>query len=148
MSNRSATAKDEFPEAYAAPRGFVQQQEKTLERPEFEVHPLDGTYTRHIREYVREKDEDTGRISFRLVEEQVQEAAGYIVFFARGHSIHVKDDKELARLGLNRQPGVINLKTHERVGANVVPTLKELAGAQALSKHPGERAGPTVASEE
>src|SRR5262245_39209111 len=40
----------------------------------------------------------------------VEEPAGYLVYFPRGHVIRLKDKEELRRYGLDGQPPIVNLQ--------------------------------------
>jgi hypothetical protein len=45
-----------------------------------------------------------------LKTKMVEEPAGYLVYFPRGHVIRLKDKDELRRYGLDGQPPVVNLQ--------------------------------------
>lgn len=77
--------------------------------PAFEVEELSGKVKRTKYKY---EERDTGRqdakgnpIKSHVMREYTEEVpAGYMVYFARGHSIRVTSDLELRRLGLDRSP--------------------------------------------
>jgi hypothetical protein len=77
--------------------------------PAFEVEELSGKVTRTKYKY---EERDTGRTDAKgnpikshvMKEFTEEEPAGYMVYFARGHSIRVPNDLELKRLGLDRSP--------------------------------------------
>ena len=117
---------------YFAPRGFSQDADRNV-RPEFEVHPLEGVVKRESLKYVRTKDEDTGKVHFELKKALVEEPAGFMVYFARGHSIRVKTVEELGRLGLQRQPGLVDIKTLEMIPGQPVQSLAHLSQARAMA---------------
>ena len=39
----------------------------------------------------------------------VEEPAGFLVYFPRGHVIRIKDEKQLRHYKLNREPEIVNL---------------------------------------
>jgi len=77
--------------------------------PAFEVEEIPGKVKRTKYKY---DERDTGRtdakgnpIKSHVMKEYTdEEPAGYMVYFARGHSIRVRNDVELRRLGLDRSP--------------------------------------------
>lgn len=77
--------------------------------PAFEVEELSGKRTVTKFKY---EERDTGRTDAKgnpikshvMKEYTEEESPGYMVYFARGHSIHVPNDKEMRRLGLDRSP--------------------------------------------
>lgn len=96
-------------------------------QPKFRVHELEGTMSQEIIDYVP-KQIQTGAVQlangktekqFKIVRErvirQVQQAAGYLVMMARGHSIRVKSKQDLQRLGFAETPPLIDMETGEEV---------------------------------
>jgi hypothetical protein len=45
-----------------------------------------------------------------LKTKMVEEPAGYLVYFPRGHVIRLKDKESLRQYGLDRQPPIVNLQ--------------------------------------
>lgn len=45
-----------------------------------------------------------------LTEKYIEQPAGYLVYFPRGHVIRIKDKKELMHYGLHKEPNIINLQ--------------------------------------
>lgn len=77
--------------------------------PAFEVEEIPGKVKRTKYMY---EERDTGRTDAKgnpikshiMKSKTVEEPGGYMVYFARGHSIRVRNDAELHRLGLDRSP--------------------------------------------
>jgi hypothetical protein len=65
------------------------------------VVPLEGTVTRSQTRW--SKDEG-------IHQEDVEEPAGYLIFFPRGHCLRLRSEAELARYGLDRDPKFVDLK--------------------------------------
>lgn len=93
-------------------------------RPRYEVERLEGEVTEtHV---VREDG--------RNVEKEVKVPAGYMVYFPAGHSIRVRDDEELKRLGYD-QPAELIDEDGEVVGTTQQMSLKKnVAARSAASK--------------
>ncbi len=71
------------------------------ERYEVEKAPDGATYKRKVARYNKTK---------KTVEyEEVEAPMGYIVHFPRGHTLHVRDDAHLARLGFDKPAGMTDL---------------------------------------
>lgn len=60
-----------------------------------------GTVKREVTTYTKEKGLQT---------KMVEEPAGYLVYFPRGHVIRLKNKEELRRYGLDGRPPIINLE--------------------------------------
>lgn len=71
-------------------------------KPAFSVEILEGTRKRTVCK----RDPEKG---FRY--EDVEEPAGYLVTFPRGHSIRVKDKQELQRLGFTEALPIVDMST-------------------------------------
>ena len=82
---------------------FVAAPRQDKYRPAFVVEKLEGTYTRKVY-----KKTDMG-----LEQSTVEEPNGYMVTFLKGHSIHVKDEVELARLGITNYVPIIDTSSPE-----------------------------------
>ena len=75
------------------------------QRPRFEVEELSGTRKHTIREMVIKEAAIPGRapkISWEAKE--VEEPAGFMVYFPNGHSFRVRTKEELERLKLDGNP--------------------------------------------
>lgn len=93
-------------------------------RPRYEVERLEGTV---IETHVVREDG-------RNVEKEVEVPAGYMVYFPAGHSIRVRTDEELKRLGYD-QPAELIDEDGEVVGTTQQMSLKKnVAARSAASK--------------
>jgi hypothetical protein len=82
-------------------------------KPRYEVERVDDTVTEtHIM-----------REDGRNVEKKVEVPYGYNVYFAAGHSIRVRTDAELKRLGYDQPPELID-EDGEVVGTTAQMSLK------------------------
>lgn len=70
-------------------------------RLEFVVVPLEGKVKRRVTKWAK-KDGLTSKI--------VEEPAGFMVYFPRGHALRIKDKATLAHYRLDRQPKIINIQ--------------------------------------
>lgn len=68
-------------------------------RPAFTVKKLDGKASREILSFDK---------SGKKVVNTVEEDAGYLVKFPKGHSIRVRSDADMKRLGFDRTVPLIN----------------------------------------
>jgi hypothetical protein len=66
------------------------------------VQPIEGTVKRPQMQW------DKKQRSFQPV--MVEEPAGFLVYFPRGHVIRIKDLKTLTHYGLNKQPRIMEMK--------------------------------------
>lgn len=89
-------------------------------KPRFEVEAVDDTV---MEKRVVRKDG-------RNIEEQVEVPYGFNVYFPAGHSIRVKDEDELKRLGFDHAPELID------ENGDVVGTTQ-----MSLKRHSQRRAG-------
>lgn len=85
-------------------------------KPAFVVQRIQGKYERTVVRY--SKDENKKPVRNEEVEEFED---GYMVYFPRGHSIFVKTDKELERLGFANQPDLIDMNSGDIVGQLGIP---------------------------
>ncbi len=77
----------------------------------FVVRKLDGDVTRERMEVKVIKGKGPKKTDRHELERvSAEEPAGYMVYFPRGHAIRCKDDRALARHGLNREPELVNLE--------------------------------------
>lgn len=65
------------------------------------VRALPGTVKRTVCKWTKEDG---------LTTEEVEQPAGFIVYFPRGHALRFKNTAELARYGLDKKPKMINLQ--------------------------------------
>ena len=89
---------------------FVAVNEQSRVRPAFTVKKLDGvvTHTKHIFDKKENK----------IKSKQVEEPAGYLVTFAKGHSIRCKDQEHLEKIGAGlRMIPLVDTDTGEEKGA-------------------------------
>jgi hypothetical protein len=89
--------------------------------PAFEVEEMNGTETvmqyQYVNEYVLDddgtelRDADNHRImkSRERKEVAVEQPRGWMVYFPRGHSVHVRTRKEMQRLGYLDAPQRVDL---------------------------------------
>lgn len=96
--------------------------EKNL--PSYEVHDYTGQQVETKRKVFEKQEDET----LLMKEETVREDAGYMVYFPNGHSVRVRNKKELERL--NIKPGkakIVNMDTAEEAeGASAEGQLKKL----------------------
>lgn len=103
---------------YFAPRGHTAQEEMRV-LPEFQVVPLEGTRKKKVYNYetvVEKEDEKTGGTKKfrRRVEKEVEEPAGYMVYFPKKGSVRLSE-AELKAHKLHRRPGLVDLETGEKI---------------------------------
>lgn len=84
------------------------QMHMTGSRLEFVVVPIEGTVKR--LKYRFDGKTKGGKGGKGLVRELVEEPAGYMVYFPRGHVLRIRDKKTLRHHGLDREPHLISLK--------------------------------------
>ena len=83
-------------------------------KPRYEVEFVDETVTE--THYVRKDG--------RNEETQVEVPYGYNVYFPAGHSIRVRTDAELKRLGFDKPAELVDEETGDVVGSTAQSTLK------------------------
>lgn len=83
-------------------------------RPRFEVHPYDGPDVEDgkVNRTHYKWDEEKRQ----MIKETVEEDAGFIVYSPSGNSVRIRDEKELRRLGFNRNPELIDMDSGDVVG--------------------------------
>jgi len=108
---------------------------QTAERfsPRFQVEKLEGKLKKKVFQYKVSKDPITDRIIRKRVESDIEVDAGYMVYTAKGGSIHFWLHKALVAAGFGKPSEIIDTETGE-----VVPTqqytLKELVTANHMKK--------------
>lgn len=75
--------------------------------------PLQGKVKREqctMEERQSGKNRDgSPRIMHTLTRKDVEEPAGYMVYFPRGHAIRVRNLDDLKRYGLDKKPNIVNI---------------------------------------
>lgn len=66
-----------------------------------DLHETVGTVKRQVTTWTKKDG---------LKTKQVEEPAGYLVYFPRGHVIRLKNKEELRHYGLDGQPPIVNLQ--------------------------------------
>ena len=90
-------------------RQFIAVQQQNRIKPAFTVKKLHGTVDHKIHAFDKENN--------KIVEKVVQEDAGYLVKFARGHSIRCRDEAHLKRIGAGlRMVPLVDTETGEIKG--------------------------------
>ena len=73
----------------------------------FVVVPQEGSVRRPVHKF----DKKGGGLQVK----DVEEPAGFLVYFPRGHTIRIRTRKELVHYGLHKDPPIINLRgLHDR----------------------------------
>lgn len=105
-------------------------------KPRFEVHKLDGKVKHTIYEKAPKGDE--GKFG-GFVAKEVEEDAGYMVYFPTGASIRVRTEDELIRLGFAKDPELVDMESGDIVGvANVsLKARSDQMTNNSRTKHPG-----------
>lgn len=99
--------------------------------PAYEVHPFKGKYT------VVECKLDPK--SKQIVSKEVEREGGFMVYFPKGHSIHVRDEATLRALGYHRPAKIIDMETGDEEG-EVQPTLAQRSASMTRTAKSGSRA--------
>lgn len=83
--------------------------------PRFQIEKIDEPFVKTvIRSHKNEKGEHE-----KFEREEVEYEGGYMAYFPQGHSIHVRDDKTLAQLGLDGDPTLVDMESGENVPGGV-----------------------------
>lgn len=82
----------------------------------FEVYPIEGQVTKTIYNY---KDG-------KRIETEVEEDAGFMVYFPQGHSIRVATREELNALGFGGSASLVDMDTGDVVVQGQNGSLKQL----------------------
>lgn len=96
-------------------------------KPRFEVEELEGTRKRTI--YKSEKDDKGKHMQF--VAEEIDEPAGFMVYFPSGSSIRIATREELERLEFADPAGYVDMDSGEAVEPATSVSLKELSRRKA-----------------
>lgn len=101
---------------------YLSQMQAMDVRKPYEVYPLPGSVkkTKRSIKAVGEKTLANGksRTIYRHFTEEVTEPAGFIVKFPFGHSIRVRSQEELERLGFHLVPGLVSMVTGDVILPN------------------------------
>ena len=90
-------------------------------KPRFEVEKLEGKLNRTV---VRPKMDDKGRLLGGFNSEEIEQDAGWMVYFPSGSSIHVWTKDEMARQGFLSDPHLVNMETGDDAGPMANTSLK------------------------
>lgn len=71
-------------------------------RLSYVVVEQEGTVRRHVHKWKK------GGLGISVID--VEEPAGFLVYFPRGHVIRIKDKKELHHYKLDREPQIVNMQ--------------------------------------
>lgn len=104
-------------------------------KPRFEVHKLEGKVKHTIYEKAPKGEE--GKFG-GFTPKEVEEDAGYMVYFPTGASIRVRTEGELINLGFARDPELVDMESGDVVGvANTsLKARSDQLTAGGRSKHP------------
>jgi hypothetical protein len=73
----------------------------------YQVEPAVGEYTRTVREWVPAKDGKRGK----FVTKQVKAKRGWMTYLPNGCAVHITNETELVRLGLDKDPLLVDPET-------------------------------------
>lgn len=111
----------------------------------FEVHPYMGPDVnedgRVVRSHITTNDKKR-----QMETEDVEEDAGYMVYFPSGSSIRVRDDDELRRLGFSGEPELVDMETGEIQEGPADTSLKAHSERTTKPSKP-KKLEPTLANE-
>jgi len=82
-------------------------------KPAFEVEILEGTIPRQI----------VKMIEGEMITETIEEPRGYMVYFPSGHSIRVRNHKDLVSLGFEKAPNLVDMESGDEL---TLPTQRSL----------------------
>ena len=83
-------------------------------KPAFEVEILEGTVKREI----------VTMVEGELETSTIEEPRGYMIYFPSGHSIRVRNHKELTKLGFHTAPNLVDMDSGDAVSAPSQRSLK------------------------
>jgi hypothetical protein len=89
-------------------------------KPNFIVQRQEGPFTKKVLRFVK-KDIGGGKIINEKVIEEKVFTHGYMVAFPKGHTVFVETDAELARLGFDSTPNIIDMDTGDVVSSLGIP---------------------------
>jgi len=83
-------------------------------KPAFEVEILEGTIPRQVVKMV------DGEMSTEIIDEP----RGYMVYFPSGHSIRVRNHKDLVSLGFEKAPNLVDMDNGDELTLHSHRSLK------------------------
>ena len=90
-------------------------------KPKFETHKLDGTKKKSIAKPLKDENgKSLGGFEF----EEIEVDAGWMVYFPSGSSIHVWTEKELTRLGFNRDAPLVDMDSGDETAPVTTQSLR------------------------
>jgi hypothetical protein len=94
--------------------------------PKYEVEKLEGKVTRTITKYT-----DDG-----FQHEEVEEDAGYMIYFPSGASMRARNAEHLRILGIDPSvvPGLVDMETGEEVPQPERRSLKQVAASKSTGR--------------
>lgn len=95
-------------------------------KPKYEVHEIEEEVPHTIWSF----DEKTGEMR----SDTTQEAGGFMVYFPTGSSIRVRNVSELARLGFNKPPTLVDMETGDEVAVPKLTSLKSRSEQKTSNK--------------
>jgi hypothetical protein len=110
--------------------------------PRFEVEEIEGTVTVMIATPQRRKNNAGKSVSNGFNFEPKEVDGGFMVYFPAGHSIRVKDEQELQRLGFMGPAPLVDMNTGEIVPVSPNVSLKDRAGRKTSNRRRIEHVAP------
>lgn len=119
-------------------------------RPEFQVEVLKGKFKRPITKLVQDVKQvgHTGEKSIivtRMVHEEVEFDTLYMLYFPQGHSMGIPGDdvEQLTRVGVFRDPKLVDMETGEEVPEDFGLTPKDIVLRKQMNRPraPGQATG-------
>jgi hypothetical protein len=90
-------------------------------KPRFEVHKLDGKKHRRV---AKPKTDKQGKLIGGFDFEDIEQDAGWMVYFPNGASIHIWTQEEMERQGFLSAPTLVDMETGDDIGPAVSASLK------------------------
>jgi hypothetical protein len=90
-------------------------------KPRFEVHKLDGKRHRRV---AKPKTDKQGKLIGGFDFEDIEQDAGWMVYFPNGASIHIWTQEEMERQGFLSTPTLVDMETGDDIGPAVSASLK------------------------
>jgi len=102
-------------------------------RKRFEVEKLEGSVKKTIYRYQPRKNELTGKVTQQRVEEITEVPAGFMVYTAKGGSIHFYTRKALVAAGFGNESETVDMNSGDVIQIRE-HSLKEIAQANEVRK--------------
>jgi hypothetical protein len=93
-------------------------------KPRFQVDKLKGKMPRRI---ATPKTDEEGKLLGGFEFEEIQQEAGWMVYFPNGSSIHVWTEEEMIRQGFMDDPELVDMETGNVMGPATQTDLKALS---------------------